>query len=110
MNRPSLIALHANRCERFGNSLFTAGAIEPPGLQTEGDVFEDIEVGEQGVILKYHSHVAHARGKCGDVAAVRQNRSGCRCLETGNHPKRCCFTAATWSENGKDFSSIDVKI
>ncbi len=60
------------------------GAGQPPGPERERDIAFDREMRIQRVTLEDHGKVPLLRGRAGDVAAVEQDASGGRRLQTGD--------------------------
>ena len=67
-------------------------------LQPEGDVAEDIEMGEQGVALEHDAHLAAMRRQSEDAGAIHPDVTAARRHEAGDHAQGRGLAAAGGAE------------
>ena len=78
--------------------------------QAEADVLGDVEVGEQGVALEHHRHVALRGRTVGHVGAVDQHPAGADPLEAGRQPQRGRLARAGRTEHADRLAVADVEV
>ena len=69
-------------------------------LSEIGDIFKDIQVGEDSVALKDHRHIALIRGLLVDLFAIQNNSPGGGKLKAGDQSQGSGFSAAGRTQQG----------
>ena len=77
--------------------------------QPEGDVFEHVEVGEEGIALEHRIDGALVGGEQGNILAVEQNLPARGEVEARDHAQRRRLSAARGAEEGDELTLVDVK-
>ena len=77
----------ADRFKGFGNLPLYLGGGELFHLQAEGDVVEDVHVGEKGIALENGVGPALVRRQGGDVVSVQQNGPVVGSFEAADQPQ-----------------------
>ena len=93
------------QADQFQQFLRAAVALRAAAAQAEGDVAGDVEVREEGVILKDHTDAAVFRrdeaAGSGDLAAGDMDFAAVGALEAGDEAQRGGFAAAAEAEQGE---------
>jgi hypothetical protein len=71
--------------------------------QRKGDVLEDVEVGEDRVVLKHHAKAALLRRHCGDILAVDQDSAAVGAHEASDHHQRRGLTRPRRPQQREEF-------
>ena len=79
-------------------------------LQPEGEVLPNRQVGEQGVGLEHHAHVAPFRREPGHVPCVEQDPPLVRILEPGHAAQRRRLAAAARTEKRDELALSDIQV
>ena len=69
--------------------------------QAVADVAGYVEMGKQGIMLKYHIDRAFVRRHADHRMAADYDVAGCRLIEPGDQAKRGCLAAARRSEHAE---------
>src|SRR2546423_8601851 len=77
--------------------------------ESEGDVFEDVQVREKSVVLEDHAEATTLRWQVSDVSALKRNRAGVGSLKAGDHAQRGGLAATGWSKQTKELTLIHVQ-
>ena len=78
--------------------------------ETEGDVFIDVHVGEQGVALEDRVDGTLVRRQRGNVLPVQKDLPGGRQFKAGDHPECRGLSAAGRPQERDKFSFVHVKV
>jgi hypothetical protein len=78
--------------------------------QAEGDVLEDVHVGEERVLLEDHVDVAPERRDADHVTAVEEDLAGGRLLEAGDHPQGGRLAAARGAQQREELALGDPQV
>ena len=92
--QPRVVAFEADQREQLARlpvPLFAPGA---PRAEAEGNVVDDVEMGEERVILEHHRGAARCRRQVGDDLVVDHDVPVARPLVAGDHPERRGLAAA----------------
>ena len=83
-------------CDPLADFLAGGALGARPDAQAEGDVLKHRHVAEQGVVLKYESHVPLPDRLVGDVLPVKEHRARrfIRLFQSGNDAEQGCFARA----------------
>ena len=90
---------------RFGRALASFSHAE-----TEGDIFEDVEMLEEGVVLEDESRPALIRALPGDVAIAEEDLAVIRKLESRDDTQQCCFAGSARAEQSHQLATLDSKV
>src|SRR5437016_2518993 len=77
--------------------------------QTERDVFRNVQVRKEGVVLKDHTKAAAFGRQVRYVVSVEFDRSVVRLFQTGDHSKRSRLAASGWTKQAEKLATIDIK-
>ncbi len=94
----------ANQFENLGHVPVDIRRGFPLHLEAVGNVLEDTEVGEQGIILEDETDVALVRHQVGDILFPDEDASPVRSFEAGDHAERCRLPAARGTKQREKFS------
>ena len=78
--------------------------------QAVGDVFPDVQVGEQGVGLEHHGDAPLVGGNLGHVPVADEHVAAGGILEAGNHPQGGGFATAGGAQQGHHLAVLDLQI
>ena len=78
--------------------------------KAEGDVLEDGQVGEEGVVLEDRVDVALVRRQPGDVLAAQLDEAARRLLEAADHAQRGRLAAARGAEEREELPAADLEV
>ena len=77
--------------------------------EAEGDVFRDVQVREERVVLKDHAKTA-AFGRQGcDVVAIKFDLARIWFFKAGDHPECGCLATTGWTQQTKEFAALDIE-
>ena len=62
------------------------------------------------VTLKYGMHGTFFRWQIDNILPIEKNHSSVRLLKTGDESQYCGFSASRWSEQGNEFSGMQVQL
>ena len=104
---PPGIVGELHQLQRRGDARRLALAADMPRLEPKGDVFGDIHVREQRVVLKQHADVAAMRRDPGDRPIVEKDLAGAGLDQTGDHPQGGGLAAARGAEQRHHAAGLD---
>ena len=78
--------------------------------QTEGHVFKDVHVGEQGILLKDGIDLPLMRRNVINPHAVKKHVAGGRLLKAADDTERRGFAAPGGTEQREEFLVVDIKV
>src|ERR1019366_3906648 len=80
--------------------------------QAERDVFKDVQVPEQRIMLKGETGLALAGGNHGHVLAVKQNLrvTGIGELQPGDDAEQRRLARTGWAEQRDEFAGLDLQV
>jgi hypothetical protein len=105
-----LVSRELHELERLSDALADLGLRPLRPLQAEGDVVEDVQVREEGVVLEDGVHVAVVRRRVRDVGAVQENLTGGRLLEAGDHAQGRGLPAPGRPEQREELAARHVQV
>ncbi len=88
----------------------TSASLDALAAEAEGDVLEDRQVREEGVVLEDGVDVALVRRQPGDVLALELDQPGRRLLEAADHPQRRRLAAARGPEQREELAVLDLEV
>src|SRR6185369_464961 len=77
--------------------------------QAERDVLVDVEMREEGVVLKDHAEAAAFGWEIRDVGALELDRAGIGFFEARDHAQGRSLPAARWSKQPKEFTLSHIQ-
>ena len=102
--------LQLGQLQHFGNPFLLLLAGNFFHQQPEADVFFHCHMGEQGIMLEHHVHIALVGGQLGDFFVIQKNMTRSGRLQTGNHAQYCGLATAGRPQQGHEFSVVDSQI
>jgi len=82
-------------------------------MEAKCDIFSNIEVGEQGIVLKNHADMALFRwGSSAGIAqalAIEENFTAFNIMQSGDGPECRCLAAATGAEQADNLFFFDTE-
>ena len=103
-----LKAFQTDRFQHLHDPLLDFGFRQFLHPQAEGNIFKDIEMREQGILLKDRVDLPLIGRNVINPHTVEQDVSRRRRRETSNDPQRGGFTAPAGSEQREELLVIDV--
>ena len=100
-----LVARELDELERLADALRISRLRSFRAPEPEGDVVEDVQVREEGVVLEDAVDVALVRRRLGDVGAVQEDLAGGRLLEAGDHAQGRGLPAAGRPEQREELAA-----
>src|SRR5215218_3939959 len=94
-------------CKRLLDAIPEVDAADAGAAEAEGDVFEDGQMREERVTLKYRVHVALVRRKPGHFATAQQDVPVRRFLEAADQSERGRLAATGRTEEGEERPRAD---
>ena len=101
---------HANHFEHLADGLPDLRTRGLPDPEPEFDVFGDVQVRPQGVVLEHHRGVAGFRGQGGDVAPAEHDGAGVLPDQPGDDAQERGFAAAGGAEQEHEFAGFDGEV
>ena len=108
--QPRLEPGEADELERLLHPPLDLAVREPAHLKGKGDVLARRHVGEEGVILEHHAHVALGGRGEGEVLPAEPDRARFGQLEAGHHLEKRGLARAARAENGQKLPRLDAEI
>jgi hypothetical protein len=93
-----LVAREADQLQRIADLVLDVCAAPAFDPKTEGDVFRDAHMREQGVFLEDGIELAFVRRKLRDVLSVKDDLAAVRLLKAADDAQGRCFSAARRAE------------
>ena len=102
--------LEAHYLKHFGDTLVDLLLRHLCYAQTEGDVFVNVEMRKQSVLLKDRVDLSFVRRDIVYPDAVKHNVSGGRLDKAADYPERRCLAAAGRTEQRQKFLIIKIQV
>ena len=80
-----------------------------PGLQAVGNIFPDCQMGENSIVLEYHTDVTLVGSHIIDTLFAEIEVAAFDGVEACDHTQQGGFTAAGGTQQGKEFTFPDVQ-
>ena len=100
---PSISAARFTRLVDFGGGKL-------PRPQAEGDVFEDVQIGIERVVLEHHGDVAVAGPRPRDILAADLDRAVARLLKPGDGAQQGGLAAARRTDQHGEFARWHLEV
>ena len=100
----------ADHVEGFADALCLFGAGQFAQRQAEADIFGDVHMRKQRVVLEHGVDRPVEGPERGDIAAVEQHLAARRAFEAGDDAQAGGLAAARRPEQGQEFAADDVEI
>ena len=108
-DRPVLKALEGHHFQKLVDLLLDLVPGDAALAQGEGDVFKDVQMGEQGVALEDGVDVALVGGDVVDALAQEEHVALVRLLEAADDAQDRGLAAAGGTQQGEEFVVVDVQ-
>jgi hypothetical protein len=103
--------LQTNQRQHLSGLLADLAGITPP--QPKGDIIENRQVGEKGMILKDHPHTPllwrDELLRAGDQTIIQADETAVRAFQTGNQAQGGGFPASAGSDQDQNFAVWQAK-
>ena len=77
------------------------------GFKAVGHIIPDAHMREDRIVLENHAHVPLVCRDFVDNFIINANFTGLDGIESDDHPKQGCLSAAGWPQQGKEFAGPD---
>ena len=107
---PVLEPLQLHEAKRAAHPLDALGGGRSPNLQGKREVSAHGDVGEQRVVLEYHTDVALVRRQVVDRGAVHQDFARRGLFEPGEHHQAGGLARSGRAEQGQELTLVDAQV
>ncbi len=104
------ILIQVDQAEHLADALLDLGLGGLAHLQPKTDVLPHRQVGEQGIRLEHHAHVALVGRLVGNIFLVQRYPALRGQLKTGDHAQRGSFATARRAQEGNKFAFFHVQV